>query len=165
MSTQVHKDVFVWRKGVLLASRVYALTETLADGPHQRLSNQMRGSALAIASSIAEGSRRTLRSDYLRCLDTARRAIARLETQICVGLELKLIRSDSSLHENIIELADLVSALALRLREHREKAAAFTPLEVRRADSQRPEPASPPQNPQPYSRPSTSDGSKTYLMS
>jgi len=127
MTVRTHKNLLVWQKAISLAGRVYAATTRFPNAEQHPLSNHMRRSALSVASYIAEGAGRNARSEYLNFLDRACGSVAELETQIYVGFELNLIDRTSLLHEDVAEVGRLLSVLIRRLREHRERAAAFAP--------------------------------------
>jgi len=120
-----HKDLAVWRKAVLLASQVYAETDRLPRQERHGLVEQMRRSAVSVASNIAEGAARGSRADYIRFLNIARGSLAELEAQICICIELKRFNPGTSLEENVAEVGRMLSALVRRLKEHRDRASSF----------------------------------------
>ena len=86
------------------------------------LGRQMRRSAFAISSNIAEGFGRDHLGDYLRGLSTARGEVAELESQLLAVRAISLLpRSEL---EPLLVLADEVSrmlaTLSKRLRPRRD---------------------------------------------
>lgn len=124
---RTHKDLIVWKKSVSLASRIYSITEGFAHYDRYTLPAQMRRSAISVASNIAEGAARGSRAEYIRFLNIARGSLSELETQVHIGLDLKLIDRSMQVDEQVAEIGRLLSALHRRLREHRERATAFEP--------------------------------------
>lgn len=114
-----HKDMLVWQRSVALASKIYAATAELARHERSGLSTQMRRSAIAVASNIAEGAGRTGRAEYLRFLNIARGSLCELETQVFITIDLKLIDRGLQLEEEIAAVRRLLTALIRRLREQR----------------------------------------------
>lgn len=114
-----HKDMLVWQRSVALASKIYAATAELARHERSGLSTQMRRSAIAVASNIAEGAGRTGRAEYLRFLNIARGSLCELETQVFITIDLKLIDRGLQLEEEIAAVGRLLTALIRRLREQR----------------------------------------------
>lgn len=137
MVARSHPKLIVWQKAVALASHIYALTTNPQSTQHL-LFDQMRHSALSVATRIADGAGRGTRVEYLRSLETARGAIAELEAQIFVALELDLIPAQAGLTQEIGQLRTLLTAQILRLREFRERAASFElPISISMADPAR----------------------------
>lgn len=134
MPAHPYRNSIVWQKAVSLASRVYAVTTDTPQATHHVLFEQMRQSALSVATRIADGAARGTRLDYLRSLETARGSIAELEAQVFVGLELGLV-AEAGLLQQIGDLRKLMNALILRLREYRERAASFVlPVQISMAN-------------------------------
>ena len=126
-TVQTHKDLIVWRKAVLLASRIYELTARMPRSDGYALSDQMRRCALSVASNIAEGAVRGSRTEYIRFLNIARGSLSELETQVYICRDLHLIDADSMLEELVAEVGRLLTALIHRLREHRDRSRSFEP--------------------------------------
>jgi four helix bundle protein len=115
-----HKDLIVWRKSVSLASKVYTATAQLPKDERYGLSSQMRRSAVAVASNIAEGAGRSGRGEYIQFLNIARGSLSELETQLLITAELKLIDSAPTLQGDVAEVGRLLTSLIRKLRERRE---------------------------------------------
>ena len=124
-AVRTHKDLIVWRKAVTLASRIYELTARFPSYDRQTLSSQMRRCAVAVASNIAEGAARGSRAEYIRFLDIARGSLAELETQVYICRDLQILDNGAQLEELVGEVGRLLTALARRLRENRERARSF----------------------------------------
>ena len=55
---KTHKDLDVWKKAISLAKFIYDLTKYLPKEETYGLSDQMKRSAVSIASNVAEGAAR-----------------------------------------------------------------------------------------------------------
>lgn len=114
-----HKDLIVWQKSVALASKIYLATSRFPDAERQGLALQMRQSALALATNIADGAGRAVRAEYIRFLDIARGSLAELDTQVHITGHLQLIDQQLHLQEDVAEIRRLLAALIKKLREER----------------------------------------------
>src|SRR5688500_14848139 len=114
-----HKDLVLWQKSFSLASKVHAATASFSHHEHGDLSNQMRRSAISMASNIAEGAACASRKDYVRFLSIARGSLSELETQIYIGIDLGFIDPAAHLTEDSAEVGRMLTALIQRLREQR----------------------------------------------
>ena len=85
---QDFRDLLVWQEGMKLTKVVYEVTRGFPDDERFGLVSQMRRTAVAIPSNIAEGYGRGTTQDYLRFLRIARGAAAELETQLLLSLSL-----------------------------------------------------------------------------
>lgn len=88
MYVQSFKELFVWQKSMELVKQVYILTNEFPPAERYGLVSQMRRSAIAIPSNIAEGKKRKTRKDFLQFLRIADGSAAELETQIIISKEL-----------------------------------------------------------------------------
>jgi four helix bundle protein len=114
-----HKDLIVWRKSVALASRIYNATKELPGDERDDLTRQMRRSALAVASNIAEGAARSRRTEFIHFLHIARGSLTELETQVLVAADLRLLGAQHSIEEDITDIGRLLASLIRRLTEQR----------------------------------------------
>lgn len=87
---QSFRDLTVWQRSLVLAERVYLVTETLPRSETYGLTSQMRRAAVSIASNIAEGKAISGRG-YLRHLRIALGSEAELQTQIELAVRLRLV--------------------------------------------------------------------------
>ncbi|HLS80399.1 MAG TPA: four helix bundle protein [Steroidobacter sp.] len=110
-----HKDLIVWQKSVVLASKVYALTRALPSEERFGLTQQLRRAAVSIASNIAEGSARKNRGEFIQFLHIARGSLAELETQMMIALDQKLLECGESPLCDIAETGRLLNGLITRL--------------------------------------------------
>jgi four helix bundle protein len=81
-ASRTHRDLPVWQEAMSLAECVYEITADFPDAEVLGLAAQLRRSAVAIASSIAEGAARSSTGELGHFLGIALGSTAELETQI-----------------------------------------------------------------------------------
>ena len=86
------KDLLVWQRAIQLTVSIYKFTADFPSTEQFGLTNQLRRSAVSIASNIAEGYGRRSRGEYLQFLGIARGAVCELQTQLVIAAELNLGR-------------------------------------------------------------------------
>jgi four helix bundle protein len=79
----------VWQKGMELAERVFAVTETLPRKEDYGLTSQIRRSALSVPGNIAEGFGRRHTKDKLNFYYVARGSLAETKSHLIYGLRVK----------------------------------------------------------------------------
>ena len=84
------RDLVVWQRAMILAERVYGLTEGFPHAELYGLTSQLRRCAVSIPSNIAEGQARKT-GHYLQHLDAASGSAAELQTQLELSFRLKLV--------------------------------------------------------------------------
>ncbi len=97
MKSNSYRDLEAWKKSIVLAKKIYELTETFPSKENFSLTNQLRRSAISVASNIAEGQARQSRKEFLYFLNICIGSLAELETQLIISKEINLIT------ENILE--------------------------------------------------------------
>ena len=88
MGKKGFKDLIVWQKAKDLAVRIYHVSE---DGPLARdycLRDQIRRSAVSIASNLAEGDERDTDKESVRFFYIAKGSLAELRTQLQIAFEI-----------------------------------------------------------------------------
>ena len=76
------RELLVWQKAMQLAEAAYRVVTLVPDIERFGLSQQLRRSAVSVASNLAEGYERRSRADYRRFLSIACGSLAELETQL-----------------------------------------------------------------------------------
>lgn len=117
MRVSSHKDLIVWQKSMVLATKIYAATRMLPADERYGLQTQIRRAAISVASNIAEGAGRAGRTEYIRFLNIARGSLTELETQIYITSNLEMIDRKLHLEEEIAEVGRLLTSLIQKLRE------------------------------------------------
>ena len=82
------KNLIVWQKSLLLASKVYMLTEKLPSKERFGLISQINRSVVSIPSNIAEGSGRNSNKQFSYFLSISQGSAYELETQLLICKEL-----------------------------------------------------------------------------
>ena len=112
-----HKELIVWKKAMDLIYKTYKITGQFPREKMYGLVQQMRRSAVAIPSNIAEGYNRYHIKEYLQFLNIANSSAAELETQLLIAKNLKFIKeldyseADNSLTEVLKMLTVLIRKL------------------------------------------------------
>jgi four helix bundle protein len=78
----------VWQKGMDLAERIFALTETLPRKEDYGLTSQIRRSALSVTGNIAEGFGRRHTKDKLNFYYVSRGSLAETKSHLIYGFKV-----------------------------------------------------------------------------
>jgi len=115
--TRHFRDLIVWQKAMELARQVYLRTEEFPQAETFGLRMQMRRSAVAVASHIAEGHGKLTDAELRKSLGLARGSLYEFETQNELACGLGFIDQDSSrqLLELATETAKLINGLLAKL--------------------------------------------------
>jgi len=87
MSKKGFRELNVWQKAKDLAVAVYRVTDNGALRKDFGLRDQMRRSAVSIASNLAEGDERETDKEAVRFFYVAKGSLAELRTQLQISLE------------------------------------------------------------------------------
>ena len=101
--TRFFRDLLVWQKAMELAREVYLNTEEFPKTETFGLRMQMRRSAVAVASHIAEGHGKLTDAEFRKSLGSARGSLYEFETQNELARGLKFIDEESS--HKLLDLA------------------------------------------------------------
>ncbi|MEO1007645.1 MAG: four helix bundle protein [Planctomycetota bacterium] len=85
------EDLQAWKLSVSLTTRVYRATAAFPSDERFGLVSQMRRSAVAVPSNIAEGWGRGQTRDYARFIRVARGSAYELQTQLLISSELGFV--------------------------------------------------------------------------
>ena len=91
IKTKSFRELIVWRKSMNLVVKVYKLTENFPKSEIYGLTSQMRRSAVALPSNIAEGYIRHHTKEYAQFINVAFASGAELETQLEISEKLEYI--------------------------------------------------------------------------
>jgi len=106
-----HKDLIVWQKSVALACKVYAASRSLPSDERSGLQCQLRATAVAVASRIAEGHASQGRAQFIQSLFASRRSLAELETLYLIARNLAPLDDVTATLEEIQTVARLLNGL------------------------------------------------------
>ena len=104
-----HKNLNVWKKGVLLVKEVYLITRKFPPDEKYGLISQVRRSAVSVPSNIAEGASRKSENDRKRFYEISRSSLVEFDTQIEIAIQLKFINKNET--EKIEKLANELFAM------------------------------------------------------
>lgn len=93
-----YRDLKVWQNAIALTKATYLITENFPKREHYGLAQQMRRSAVSVASNIAEGAARHTDKDYAHFLVMARGSLAELTTQSIIAYENSFITAEDQQH-------------------------------------------------------------------
>lgn len=88
------EDLQVWQKAKDLAVLIYKITSEGKLAKDFSLRDQMRRSAISIASNIAEGDERDTDKESVRFFFIAKGSLAELRTQLRIALEVNFLDKD-----------------------------------------------------------------------
>jgi four helix bundle protein len=119
METRHFRDLQVWRRSMLLARRVYAVTEDFPRNEQFGLISQIRRAAVSIPSNIAEGRGRMTEKSFALFLSQARGSLYELQTQIELAGDLGFVNKEraQSLMSEAAEIASMIQGLVAKLRK------------------------------------------------
>jgi four helix bundle protein len=106
-----HKDLIVWQKAITLACKVYAASAHLPREERDGLQSQMRRAAVSMASSIAEGSARRSRLEFIQFLHISRASLAEVETQYLIATHQGLLDDAAPILDDIAVVGRLLNGL------------------------------------------------------
>lgn len=112
-----HKKLLVWQRSVVLAKRIYQLTDSFPGTQKYSLVDQMCRSAISIPSNIAEGGKRSTNKDFKSFLHISLGSLAELETQLIIAHDLLYIPEEefSPLLRETDELSKMLHVLIKKL--------------------------------------------------
>ena len=114
--TTRHEDLAAWQHSIALAAKVYAATRHLPSDEPLGLVRELRGAALSVPSSIAEGAALGRRSEFVHCLEAARGALSQLQTRLVIALGQDLIAATACPLGDVTEVARDIDGLIRRVR-------------------------------------------------
>lgn len=123
MKVKSYRELLVWQKAMLITKDTYSLVRSLPKEETFALSDQMRRSAVSIASNIAEGQERNSTTEFVRFLHIAQGSRAELETQILIGNMIGYFDNNSidPILDNLSELGKMLNSLIKNISEKNNK--------------------------------------------
>jgi four helix bundle protein len=112
-----YRELEVWKRSRELVKEIYKLVAQFPASELYGLSQQMRRSAISVPSNIAEGSAYCSEKNFGRHLSISLGSLYELETQVLLGVDLKLISEKHAepLAEQIIVLQRMVAKLRQKI--------------------------------------------------
>jgi four helix bundle protein len=113
MGKESFKKLLVWQRAKEIAVQIYRLTKESALAHDYALTDQIRRSAVSVASNIAEGQERDSDKDGNRFLWMAKGSIGELRTQLQIAVETGQIpeKAYESIDANCETLAKMIGRL------------------------------------------------------
>jgi four helix bundle protein len=113
MGKKGFKDLIVWQKAKDLAIRVYRASEEGDLNRDFSLRDQMRRSAVSIASNLAEGDERDTDRESVRFFYIAKGSLAELRTQIGIAYEIGYLKKQfyESIEAECVTLGKMIGSL------------------------------------------------------
>ena len=102
----------VWQKGMELAERVFAITETLPRKEDYGLTSQIRRSALSVPGNITEGFGRRHTKEKLNFYYVSRGSLAETKSHLVYGFKVGYFRES-----DLTSLSELVANLSEELNK------------------------------------------------
>jgi four helix bundle protein len=110
-----YRELEVWKRSRELVKDIYKLVAQFPASELYGLSQQMRRSAISVPSNIAEGSAYSSEKNFGRHLSISLGSLYELETQVLLGVDLKLISEKHA--EPIAEQIILLQRMVAKLRQ------------------------------------------------
>jgi four helix bundle protein len=104
-----YRDLKVWQAGMLLAKRVYKLTEPFPGDERFGLVSQMRRSAVSVPANVAEGHARNTTAEMIRFSGIALGSVAEIETQLLLAADFGFADADDV--DDILKLTDEIGRM------------------------------------------------------
>jgi four helix bundle protein len=113
MGKKGFRDLVVWQKAKDLAVIIYQLSNQAPLSKDFSLRDQIRRSAVSIASNIAEGDERDTDKEAVRFLFIAKGSLAELRTQLEIAFEIGSLQEDNyiELEGRCAELGKMIGRL------------------------------------------------------
>lgn len=113
MGKKGFKDLIVWQKAKDLAIKVYEASEEGGLNRDFGLRDQVRRSAVSIASNLAEGDERDTDKESVRFFYIAKGSLAELRTQMEIAYEIGYLKKQfyESIETECITLGKMIGAL------------------------------------------------------
>lgn len=110
-----YRDLIAWKIAMDLSERVYALSAMLPVDERFGLVQQLRRSAVSVASNIAEGHARGSTRDFGRFISISRGSLAEVETQLEMCSRLDMLAEESV--SDVLALCDELGRILTGLRK------------------------------------------------
>ena len=119
MGKKGFKDLIVWQKAKDLALKVYRASEEGDLNRDFSLRDQMRRSAVSIASNLAEGDERDTDKESVRFFYIAKGSLAELRTQIGIAYEIGYLKKQfyESVEAECVTLGKMIGSLIKKRKE------------------------------------------------
>lgn len=114
--------MLVWQKSMKLTYDIYKLCERLPKDEKYNLISQIKRASISIPSNIAEGSKRSSRSDFRQFCLIALGSAAEVETQLLIIRQLYPGVEISQSLDEIVDIQKMLQSLTKKLHSSEYKA-------------------------------------------
>ncbi len=113
-----YKDLIVWQKSRSLCKEIYLITQKFPKSEMYGLTSQMRRSALAIPTNIAEGQKRDHKLKYIQFIRIAYSSGVELETQLIIAFDISYLKKEEyqRLFDFLEEIMKMLNKLLQKLK-------------------------------------------------
>lgn len=101
-----YKELLIWQKGIDITEKVYILSNDFPKDEVFALTNQIRRSAVSVASNIAEGYGRKSTASNVHFVKIARGSLYELETQLLIALRIGYVKDEDLLEDILNSIAE-----------------------------------------------------------
>lgn len=123
MSVEIksYRDLIVWKSGLSLVKRIYAVTRQFPKDEIYILTSQIKRCAISVPSNIAEGHSRKSTADFITYVSTSIGSLAELDTQLAIALDQHYITDEiyGSLVKDIEVLQRQLHTLRTNLKKRK----------------------------------------------
>ncbi len=114
-----YKELIVWQKAIKLVKEIFLLTNNFPKSELYGLTSQMRRSAVAIPSNIAEGYGRKSSKEYIQFYSISYGSALELETQVIISKELGLSRIENFSKVDLLleEVCRMLNSMISKMRQ------------------------------------------------
>lgn len=113
-----YKELEVWKKSIDLGELAYPCTSNFPDSEKFGLTNQIRRSAISVASNIAEAAGRNGKKEFAQFLGYAYGSSCELETQLILAEKIGYLNMSNK--NMLINLIDIIQKMIFRLKKSLE---------------------------------------------
>jgi four helix bundle protein len=116
-----YRDLEVWQKSMLLAKRIYQITQRFSTEERFGLTNQLRRASVSVPSNLAEGHARFGAGEFARFISIAMGSVAEIETQLLLSADLGYVESEASVQllEELETIGKMLRGLAKAITRRR----------------------------------------------
>ena len=118
-NVRTHRDLDVWREGIELVTKVYAVVQDFPKEEKFGLVDQIKRASVSIPSNIAEGAARNSKKEFIHYLHIALGSLSELETQLTIASRLNFLKN-TDIFEDIEKEKRKTLGLLRYLKEKRE---------------------------------------------
>ena len=113
-----HKDLDVWKEGLIFVKNIYAITGKFPDAEKFGLVSQIRRAAVSVPVNIAEGAARQSDKEFIQFLYISLGSVAELETLFIISADLLFLKKDdfNSINESLQKIRSMLLGLIRYLK-------------------------------------------------